>query len=90
MRVHLSGGERGVPQEFLYGAKIRPTLQQVGGERVAEGMGRDSSGGVDGGEMTLETPTHVRAGERSAATAHEDAVVTRSDGATAEHRTTGV
>ena len=39
--VDLSGGDVRVPHHLLDGAQVRPVLQQVGGEGVAQGVGRD-------------------------------------------------
>ncbi len=41
MHVHLGGGNAFVPQHLLYGPKVGPVLQQMGGERMAKRMGTD-------------------------------------------------
>ena len=38
MGVFLSGGQADVAQQFLDGAQVRAHLQQMGGERVAQGV----------------------------------------------------
>lgn len=40
--VDLSGGDGFVAEHLLDGTEIGSTLEQMGGERVAEGVGRDS------------------------------------------------
>lgn len=44
VRVHLGRGDAGVAQQFLYVAERGPVLQQMGGEAVPQGMGRDVLG----------------------------------------------
>ena len=41
VRIDFSGANAFVPQHHLNGAKVGPTLQQFGGERVAKGVRRD-------------------------------------------------
>lgn len=41
VRIDFSGADAFVPQHHLNGAKVGPTLQQFGGERVAKGVRRD-------------------------------------------------
>lgn len=48
VRIDFGGCYGFVPQHTLYSAQIGPAFEQVGGERVAEGMGAyvfDNSGG---------------------------------------------
>jgi hypothetical protein len=40
--IELGGGEIGVAEHLLNRSQVRPALQQVGGERVSEGMRRHS------------------------------------------------
>ncbi len=40
MRVDLSRSNIDMPEHFLYAAQIRPSLEQVGGKAVPQGMGR--------------------------------------------------
>jgi hypothetical protein len=44
MGVYHRGGHIGVAKQVLNGADIRPPLQQIGGKRMAEGMGADGLG----------------------------------------------
>ena len=46
MRVALSRGEIGVAEEFLDHTKVRPTIEEMGGERVPEGMGMGRTRGA--------------------------------------------
>ena len=39
--INLGGRDVRMAQHLLNGAQIRPVLQQVGGEGVAQGVGRD-------------------------------------------------
>ena len=39
MSVYLSGGGAGVSEQLLHDAQVGPTLEKVGGEGVAEGVG---------------------------------------------------
>ena len=39
MGIDLRGGDVGVPQKLLDSRQIRPSLEEVGREAVAEGMG---------------------------------------------------
>ena len=48
MGVDLGRGDVGVAQHLLDGAQIRPAIQQMGGEGVAQHMGRQAAG-VDPG-----------------------------------------
>ena len=41
VRIDFSGANTFVPQHHLNGAKVGPTLEQFGGERVAKGVRRD-------------------------------------------------
>lgn len=39
MRVPLGGGQTHMPQQFLDGPQVRPRIQEMSGERMAQGMG---------------------------------------------------
>jgi len=39
--VNLSGGDGGVTKHVLNGTEVRTAKQQIGGERMADGVGRD-------------------------------------------------
>ena len=39
MSVTLGGGEVGVTEQLLHGAEVGATVEQVGGEGVAQGVG---------------------------------------------------
>ena len=41
MSVYLRGGNVGVSEHYLYGANVGAVVEEVGGEAVAEDVGRD-------------------------------------------------
>jgi len=45
--VSLGGGEAAMTQQLLDGAQVRPSIEQMGGKGMAQGMGGDmlSQGG---------------------------------------------
>ena len=53
--VYLGRGQTLVTQQFLDDAQIGPTVEQVGGETVAEGVGRDTLGQPGGHPQPLHT-----------------------------------
>ncbi len=44
MGVPLRGRQTGMAQKFLYRPQVSPHLQEMGGKRMAQGMGRDHLG----------------------------------------------
>ena len=52
--VALRGGHIGVAKKILYHAKVRPTIEQVGGEAVSQGVGVGRALAT-----TVEDPAHV-------------------------------
>jgi len=41
VRIHLSGGDAGMAEQFLNVPKRSPVLQQMGGKAMPQGMGGD-------------------------------------------------
>src|SRR5436190_1838062 len=71
VRVDLRRGDVGVTEHFLYGTKVRPSLQQVRGERMPQRVRRHVL--LDPGPLhvLLEDLPCAHAGERLAASVHE-------------------
>jgi hypothetical protein len=60
MRVDLSGGETGVTEKLLHCAKLRPAIQEVGGESVTEEMrvhAADAGPARPRGDDALDAPS---------------------------------
>ena len=79
--VELGGADAFVAQHHLYGAQVGAAFEQVGGEGVAEGVGRyvllEAGAGGDG----LEVVEHGDAREAAAAAVaeEEDVLLARAD-----------
>jgi hypothetical protein len=71
--VDLGGGEAGVAEEFLDGAKVSAGLQQVGGEGVAEGMGADAVLSAGAQHVPMDDAADAAGGEGAAAVVEEKA-----------------
>src|SRR5262249_37368825 len=65
--VALGGGERGVAQQLLDRAQVGAGAQQVGGERVAQRVGRRALGEAKPAAQARHQPLHAPGRQRPAA-----------------------
>ena len=71
VRVDLGGGEIGVAEHLLDGAQVGASLEQVGGERVPEGVGGDVVGQAGLPRVALDDGVKSLAGQPPAAVVQE-------------------
>src|SRR5918999_1392434 len=68
--VGLGRADRGVSQQLLDRAQVGASFQQVGGERMAQRVGRDAGAA----RLELQPASHVRGGEAATALRQEQGV----------------
>jgi hypothetical protein len=59
MRIHLSGPQRRMAEQFLYDSEISATLKQVSGERMAQGVGRSPYWSAGLGKIARKSALNV-------------------------------
>src|SRR3989454_881135 len=59
MGVSLRGGEGGMAEQLLDGAQVRPGVEKVGGERMAQRVGRDLPLDGAGQDVPVHDPPHA-------------------------------
>lgn len=72
--VDLGGGDAFVAEHLLDGAEVCSAFEQVGGERVAQGMGRDCLADSGRGCEVFDYLENAVAGEASATAVEEEDV----------------
>lgn len=72
MGVDLSGGQIGMAEHFLHRAQVRAAFQQVGGERMANGVRRGGFGDAGRLQMAAQDLPHAHARELAAARIDKD------------------
>ena len=75
VRVLLGGREGGVAEQLLDRPQVRPGLQQMRRERVAQGVRRDLRGKTRGAKPSLEKPRHGSRGQSPAPRVDEERLV---------------
>ena len=77
--VFLGGGQAGVAQQLLDGAQVGPGPQQVGGEAVAQGVGRGRGGQAEAAAQALDRGLNLTGTERAAASGAEQGLIRLKD-----------
>ena len=73
--VPVGGGDIGMAQEFLDDAEVGAVFEEMGGKRVAEGVGRDRLGEADFGGVVFDSLPNADAAHAGAALGDEDGSV---------------
>src|SRR5579871_5104361 len=78
VRIHLGGDQVRVSKKLLHGAQVGAVVQEVGGERVAQGVRRGLQAFRGGTEVLVEGAANAAVGEATTELIQKDGRIGRA------------